>query len=253
MKDFLKKTIYLWLSIVCFGIAIGLLYLLTDFFERGGGFIRIKGIIAPIVFSIFGLISLWKFIKNSFVEKNFIELTASVLLIGAVGYGVYYFSSSNYKTSQLLEKIQNGSISEDECISQIIFMLNEDNPESKVGAVECLKALTDKGSAQAWFKLGELYYEKQDYTKAEDSFIRVCEISEPTEVKNNDYRQIGHDLSLTYEYLGNIYNAGLSGDTDKKKALMYYERALQYQLNMHSDKIRKAIETIKSETSETEQ
>lgn len=252
MKDFLKKTLYLWISIICFGIAIGLLYLLTDFFERGSGFIRVKGLVAPIVFAIFGLTSLWKFIKKSFAEKNYIELTTSVLLIVAVGYGVYYFSSSNYQTSQLLEKIQNGSISDDECISKVTVMLNEDNPESKAGAVECLKALSDKGSAQAWIKLGELYYEQQDYTKAEDSFIRVCEILEPKEVEGTDYKHIGHDLSLAYEYLGNIYNAGLSGYMDKQKALIYYERAIQYPFNMHSVKIQKEIESIKRENAETE-
>lgn len=245
MKDFFKKTLYLWLSIVCFCIAVGLLYILTDFFEHGGGPIRVKGLIAPVVFVLFGLISLWKFIKKAIIEKNYIELTASVLLIGAVSSGVYYFSSINYKTSQILESIQNGSMTEDDCISQITVMLNEDNPKSKESAVECLKALADKGSAKAWFKLGELYYEQHDYTNAEKSFIHVCEITEPIEAKDNDYRQIGHDLSLAYEYLGDIYHAGLTNDYDAKKALMYYERSIQYPLNLHADRIQWVIDSIK--------
>ncbi len=245
MKDFLKKTLYLWISIICIGIAIGLFYLLTDFFEHGGGFIRVKGIIAPAVFAILGLWSFWIFIKKSINEKNYLELIASVLLIAVVVTGFFYFSSIGFKSAHLLDKIKADEITEDECISEITIMLNDNRPESRTNAIECLKALTEKGSAQAWFKLGELYFDQGDYGDAENSFINVCNILEPKEVEGTDYKHIGHDLSLAYEYLGNIYNTGLSGDTDKQKALLYYERAIQYPFNMHSNRIQSAIDSIK--------
>lgn len=245
MKNFLGKTLYLWISIICFGLAIWLLYLLNDFFNNGGGIIRVKGILAPLSLALFGLISLWKFIKKNIAEKNYAALSISVLIIAGAVWSIMYFSSTEYKTSKLLSEIQNDKIDEDTGIAEITKLLNEDTPEATEGALKCLDAMAEKGSSKAWLELGVRYYLKKDFGNAEKAFSQVCLILEPLEVHGDDYSHISIELYKAYMHLGNIYNYGLTGENNRKKALMYYERASHEFLYGQSDNLKDLIDSLR--------
>jgi len=247
MKDFIVKTIKLWLALVCFGIAIGLYFLLFDFFSKGGGFIRLKGLIAPIVFAIFGVSLLCSFIKTAFKHGNRYYGIIAILVVALIGGGVWYFTSSSYQNQRLLNKIMNDTISEEDALAGINDVLSESTPEYVDLAIECLEHLDEKGSKEATFLLGEIYFEDrygvQDYTKALKYLDKSRAAYEMAEVQE-DYILMAHELTKSYEYLGDIYSGGLAGEVDKDKAIRYYQLSLKGQLKINSASIERKIEAL---------
>lgn len=53
-----------------------------------------------------------------------------------------------------------------------------------------------------------------------------------------------HDLSIAYDYLGDIYSKGLNGETNIEKAINYYKLALEYPINLNSKEIESKIQEL---------
>ncbi len=248
MKEFLIKTIKLWLALICFGIAIGLFYLLSDFFSNGGGFVRVKGLIAPFIFVIFGVSLLCSFIKTSFNNGNRYYGIIAILFVALIGGGVWYFNSTSYQNKRQFNNVMNGTLSEDEALAGIGNMLKEHTPESTDLAIQCLEHLDAKGSKKATFLLGEIYfdeiYEVQDYSKALKYLDKSREAYEIAETNDDFVVIMPHELTKSYEYLGDIYSQGLAGKFDKDKALHYYRLSLKGQLKVNAGKIEHKIEAL---------
>ena len=247
MGQFFLKTVKLWGALICFAISVGLFYLMGEFFTNGGGFIRVKGLLAPIVFAIFGLILLLGFIKSSFKEGNRGSALITIVLLCGIGGVIYYFSSDNLKHDRTYEKIVSNDLTEEEAFSEIIKMLNESDVHSITTAIKCLEHYASNNSAQANFKLGEIYftdeYGLQDYSKAYSYLDKARELFEIEDASNGD-SITEHDLSIAYDYLGDIYSKGLNGETNIEKAINYYKLALEYPINLHSKEIESKIQEL---------
>lgn len=247
MGQFFLKTVKLWGALICFAISVGLFYLMGEFFTNGGGFIRVKGLLAPIVFAIFGLILLLGFIKSSFKEGNRGSALITIVLLCGIGGFIYYFSSDNLKHDRTYEKIVSNDLTEEEAFSEIIKMLNESDVHSITTAIKCLEHYASNNSAQANFKLGEIYftdeYGLQDYSKAYSYLDKARELFEIEDASNGD-SITEHDLSIAYDYLGDIYSKGLNGETNIEKAINYYKLALEYPINLHSKEIESKIQEL---------
>lgn len=251
MGHFFFKTAKLWGAIGCFAISIGLFFLLSDFFSNGGGFIKVKGLLAPIVFAIFGLILLFGFVKSNFKEGSRGSALIAIALL-CVGVGViYYFSSNEIKHNRTYDKIAGNELTEDEAFSEITKMLNETDSHSIATAIKCLEHYASNNSAQANFKLGEIYftdeYGLQNYSKAYYYLDKARELFEIEDASNGD-SLMEHDLSIAYDYLGDIYSKGLNGETSIEKAINYYKLALEYPINLHSKEIESKIQELTSST-----
>lgn len=252
MKDFFAKTIKLWLSIICFALAVGLYFLLSDFFSSGKGFIRLKGLIAPIVFAIAGVSLFSSFIKTSFKTGNRYYGIISILFVVLIGGGAWYFTSSNYQTQRTCNLIINDEMTDQDALMAISDLLKEDNEKATETAIKCLEHLNAKGVKDATFKLGEIYfddkYRVQDYSKALNYLEKSREAYELTEA-SDEYRFVmPYELVKSYEYLGDIYSNGLTGEFDKEKALRYYQLSLKGQLKVNSWSIEHKIEALSQDS-----
>lgn len=248
MKDFFAKTIKLWLSIICFALAVGLYFLLSDFFASGKGFIRLKGLIAPIAFAVAGVSLFCSFIKTSFKTGNRYYGIIAILFVILIGGGAWYFSSSNYQNQRTYNLIINDEMTDEDAILAISDLLKEDNKTATEIAIKCLEHLHAKGVKDATFKLGEIYfddkYSAQDYPKALNYLEKSREAYELTEA-SDEYRFVmPYELAKSYEYLGDIYSNGLAGEFDKEKALRYYQLSLNGQLKVNSWSIEHKIEAL---------
>lgn len=66
-----RKTWRLWMALLCFGLAIVTGCLVADFLSgNGGSFIRVKGLVAPLLFAICGIVSFADFITHLFKKDD---------------------------------------------------------------------------------------------------------------------------------------------------------------------------------------
>lgn len=255
MGNFFIKTIKLWGALLCFAISIGLALLLKDFFSNGGGFIRVKGLIAPVVFAVFGVVLLIGFIKSSFKQQNRVAGIISLLLLCAFGFAIYYFTSSDVKYDKLYNQMVRGEIPEEKRLSEITTLLNTHDAKALSVAIKCLEHYASNGSAEANYKLGEIYftdeYGLKDYPRAFTFLDKSRELFEISETQNED-ALMEHDLAKVYEFLGDIYCSGLNGETDLERALNYYNLSLKYPLNLSASRIEEKIQQISSKDEEVE-
>lgn len=114
--------------------------------------------LVPIVFAIFGLILLLGFIKSNFKEGNRGSALIAIVLLCRLGGVVYYFSSDNLKHDRTYDKIVSNELTEEETFSEKAKMLNESDAHSITTAIKCFELYTLNNSAQAYFRLGEIYF-----------------------------------------------------------------------------------------------
>lgn len=255
MGNFFIKTIKLWGAIICFAASIGLFYLLSDFFSNGGGFIRVKGLIAPIVFAFLGLSLLWSFVKTGFKQGNRYNAVIAILLVAIIGGCFWYFTSTGYQNQRIYNNIVNGNKSDEEALSDIEQLLTARDPDATKLAVECLIHLHNNGVKEASFKLGEMYFSDdygiQNYTYAFTYLDGAREKYEIAEAQEGDQMFGNHELSKIYEYLGDIYSNGLNGEVNADKAIDYYRLSIKNPLNFNSSAIEKKINTLSNNPDES--
>jgi len=248
MGNFFFKTIKLWGAIICFAASIGLFFLLSESFTNGVGFIRVKGLIAPILFAIIGLWLLWGFVKTGLKQGNRYYTVIAILLVVIIGGGFWYFTSAGYQNQRIYNNIVNGNVSDEEALSDISDLLSKRNPNTINLAIECLVHLHNKGVKEASFKLGEMYftndYGVQNFSNAFIYLEGAREKYEIADAQEGDQILGNHDLSKIFEYLGDIYNEGLNGDVDVEKALNYYRLSLKNPLNFNSSSIEQKINKL---------
>lgn len=248
MKDFLAKTIKLWLSIVCFALAVGMYFLLSDFFSNGKGFIRLKGLIAPIAFAVAGVYLCCSFIKTSFKSGNRYYGIVAILIVILIGGGAWYFSSDIYQNKRTYNLIVSDKMTNEDALAAISVLLKEDNEKATEIAIKCLEHLHAKGVKDATFNLGEIYFEDkygvQDYSKALNYLEKSREAYEVSEASDEFRVIMPYNLTKSYEYLGDIYGNGLAGEVEKEKALKYYQLSLNGQLEVNSWSIENKIEAL---------
>lgn len=145
------------------------------------------------------------FIKSGFKEGNRGSALIAIVLLCGLGGVVYYFSSDNLKHDRTYDKIVSNELTEEEVFLEITKMLNKSDAHSIMTAIKCLELYALNNSAQAYFKLGEIYftdeYGLQDYSKTYSYIDKARELFEIKDVSNGD-SLMEHDLSIAYDYLG---------------------------------------------------